>query len=65
MDKTNCICQFYTALQVGELLGISRSRAYKVVRELNEELKAMGYITIAGKIPCKFFAEKFYTSFSA
>ena len=58
-------CLYYTANDVGSILGVSRSRAYKIVRILNEELKAKGYITIAGKIPKKYFAEKYYGMISA
>ena len=34
--------------------------AYKLIRELNEELRETGCITIAGRIDRKFFHEKFY-----
>jgi hypothetical protein len=30
------------------------------MRELNKELKGKGFITIAGKVPYKFFSEKWY-----
>lgn len=43
--------QFITAEEIQEIMNISRSKAYQIVRELNKELKAMGYITIAGKCP--------------
>ena len=42
-------CLYYTANEVMEILGVSRAKAYKVVRELNEELAAKGYIVTAGK----------------
>ena len=58
-------CLFYTASDVSNFLGISRSRAYVVIRALNEELASKGYITIAGRIPKKFFAEKYYGMASA
>lgn len=45
---------------IAELLGVSKGFAYKIIRELNEELKAQGYIVIAGKVPTKFFQEKYY-----
>lgn len=51
---------FITAQEVAELLGISKSKAYTIVRELNEELSAMGFITVAGRVSRKFFEEKFY-----
>lgn len=51
---------FITAQEVAELLGISKSKAYTIVRELNEELSAKGFITVAGRVSRKFFEEKFY-----
>ena len=50
--------QFITAQQVGEVMGVSRSRAYEIVRQLNRELKEMGYITAAGKCPLAYFQKK-------
>lgn len=35
--------QFITATEVAEIMGISRSKAYQIVREMNRELKAQGY----------------------
>ena len=48
------------AAEVAQILDVSKSFAYKVVRELNEELKNKGFITIAGKVSRKYFEEKFY-----
>lgn len=53
-------CFYYTAKEVMELLGVSRAKAYKIVKELNEELAKQGYIVTAGKIPKKYLAEKCY-----
>ena len=52
--------QFITASEVAEIMGISRSKSYQIIRELNKELKSMGYHTIAGKCPIQFFKQKFY-----
>ena len=52
--------QFVTANEVAEIMGISRSKAYQIVREMNKELKTMGYITVAGKCPVQFFKQKFF-----
>ena len=60
---TNCL--YFSALEVAEMLGISRAKAYKIVRTLNEELKAEGYITIAGKVPKQLFYDKCYGAASA
>ena len=42
------------------ILSVSRSKSYQIIRELNKELKSMGYHTIAGKCPIQFFKQKFY-----
>lgn len=51
---------FISVQEVADMLGISKSKAYRIVRELNEELEAKGFITVAGKVSRKFFEEKFY-----
>lgn len=51
---------FISAQEVADMLGISKSKAYRIVSELNEELEAKGFITVAGKVSRKFFEEKFY-----
>lgn len=43
---------------VAQELGVSKSYAYKLVRKLNEELKNMGYLTVAGRVSKQFFLEK-------
>ena len=52
--------QFITAEEVQKILGISRSKSYQIIRDLNKELKSMGYHTISGKCPIQFFKHKFY-----
>lgn len=49
-----------TANDVAQALGISKGHAYKIVRELNDELEAKGFIVVAGKIPRAFWDKKFY-----
>ena len=44
--------------EVAEILGISKSYAYKIVQRLNEELKAKGFITISGRVNKHYFLEK-------
>ena len=51
--------QFITAEEVQQVLGISRSKAYQIVQALNRELKAAGYITIAGKFPSNTLNKNF------
>ena len=44
--------------EVAEILGISKSYAYKIVQKLNAELKEQGFITIAGRVNKQYFLEK-------
>ena len=53
--------QFITAAEVAEIMGVSRSKAYQIVREMNRELKAQGCLTVAGKCPAQYFKQKFYS----
>ena len=50
-------------LEVGDvmqILGISRSAAYKLMRQMNSELEKKGYIVIRGKVSRKYFEERIY-----
>ena len=51
---------FVRAEEVAGALGISKPYAYKLVRELNEELKQKGFLTIPGRVSRRYFEEKFY-----
>lgn len=56
----NTMKMYVTADEAAELLGVSRGYAYKVIRGLNKELAAQGFRVISGKVPRKYFQEKFY-----
>ena len=49
---------YYTAEDVQKLLGIGSSKAYYIIRQLNDELKSKGFITVAGKVSKKYFRER-------
>ncbi|MBM7562521.1 helix-turn-helix domain-containing protein [Fusibacter tunisiensis] len=51
---------YYTAEEVSQLLGISVSTSYRIIRQLNKELSTKGFIVLAGKLPIKYFEEKYY-----
>lgn len=51
---------FVIAGEVAQDLGVSKSFAYKLVRQMNEELEAKRFITIAGRVSRKYYEEKFY-----
>jgi hypothetical protein len=44
--------------EVATELEVSKSFAYKIMRELNAELKKKGYLTVSGKVSRKYFLEK-------
>lgn len=49
----------YEVEDVSKLLLISKSKAYQIIKQLNDELAVKGYITIRGKIPIRYFKERF------
>ena len=51
---------YLTAEEIAEILGVSKGFAYRLIRDLNAELKAKGFIVVAGKLPTTYFKEKFY-----
>lgn len=52
--------RFYTAQEVAEMLGVHQSTAYKIIKRLNAELEAQGYIVINGRVPIAYFNQKCY-----
>ena len=52
--------QIVTAKDVMAALEVSESKAYGIIKQLNQELAAKGYITIPGKVSRAYFEEKCY-----
>ena len=52
--------KFLKVDDVMQILGISKSAAYNIMRQLNNELKEKGYAVIRDKISRKYFEERFY-----
>ena len=46
---------------VSSELGVSKGKAYKVIKELNKELEEKGFIVVSGKVPTAFWKTKFYS----
>lgn len=44
--------------EVAEAMDISISHSYVIIRKLNAELAAKGFLTRAGRIPRKYFFER-------
>ena len=49
---------FMTVDDVAEELCVSKSKAYKIVRQLNMELEEKGIITVAGRVGTSYFKKK-------
>ena len=52
--------RFICAEEVAQELSVSKPYAYKLIRQLNEELKAKGFITISGRVNRQYFYERLY-----
>ena len=46
---------FITAPEIAEICAISVSKAYQIVRELNEQMRKQGKLTLRGKVNRRFF----------
>lgn len=46
--------------EVMELCNVSETHAYRIMRRLNKELEAKGFITTAGRISRKYLMERLY-----
>ena len=51
---------FYFFYHVMELMDCSRRKAQLVINQLNQELDAMGMLTMRGKVQRTYFWEKVY-----
>lgn len=52
-----------TAAEIAEELNCSKGHAYKLIRQLNNELSQKGYLVIPGRVPKKYWAERIYGYF--
>lgn len=57
MDSRNSMM---CAEEVATELSVSKGKAYKIIKAMNEELSKMGYIVISGKVPRAYWNKKFY-----
>lgn len=49
-----------TAAEVAEELGVSKSKAYKIVHQMNQELQKKGFYVVVGRVSRRYFMESFY-----
>ena len=52
--------KFIRVDDVAKELDISKPHAYKIIRMLNDELQAKGFITISGRVNRQYFNERLY-----
>lgn len=64
VDGKNSL-QFYSVDDVVAILGVSRPKAYAIMRELNMELVDKGFIVVSGKVSARYFNEKLYIGFAS
>ena len=50
----------YTAGELAELLGVSESKAYQFIKQMNTELAQKGFLTVRGKIPRTYADKRFF-----
>lgn len=48
--------------EVADVMGVSNSYAYKIIRRFNKELKKTGCVTMKGRIDRKYFYDNFYST---
>ena len=58
--ENNMSKQVYDAQDVAELLGVSISKSYAYIRQMNEELKEKGYLIVRGKVLAAYLQERFF-----
>ena len=56
---------YLSAAEVATCMQISVPMAYKIIRRLNTELTAMGYLVVAGRVSRRYFEEKIYGGYTA
>lgn len=56
----NKIMTFITVAEIKEVLEVSESKAYRIVHDLNEELKQKGFMVIPGRVSRQYFNQRFY-----
>ena len=52
--------QVYGAKDLQELLGVSESKAYQYIRQMNAELQGKGFLIVRGKVPAAYVKERFF-----
>ena len=51
---------FIRAKDIAEEMGVSEAYGYKLIRQLNNELKEQGFVTVQGRLSRQYFEERIY-----
>ena len=51
---------FMKADEVAEVLDVSKSYAYKLIRKMNQDLKKRGCVVITGRVDRTYFLDHFF-----
>lgn len=52
--------QTYNAKELGEVLGVSESKGYQLIKQMNDELKEKGYLVCRGRVPRAYVEKRFF-----
>lgn len=52
--------EYYRVDDVMNMLEVKETKAYQIIRKLNNELKEKGKIVVAGRVSKKYFDERMY-----
>lgn len=55
-----CEKKFLTAREVANIIGISETTAYRLIKQMNSDLEKKGKIIVPGKISKRYFEEQVY-----
>lgn len=51
--------RFYTVTDVMDLLSVKETKAYEIIKDLNDELKEQKYYVVKARVPRKYFDKRF------
>ncbi len=52
--------EFLTAKEVSTLCDVKITKAYLIIKQLNDELVDKGFLVLSGKVNKRYFLERFY-----
>ena len=50
----------YDANELADMLGVSQSKAYQYIKQMNAELTQKGFLTVRGKVPKAYVEKRFF-----